>query len=50
VSSIRKKRFAAALTGRGVRSVFRVVDESLGCFRRWKLEKCNKRGIQGLAL
>jgi hypothetical protein len=32
--------FAAGLTSRGVRSVFRIVDKGLGCFRRWKLQKC----------
>src|SRR5262245_22115833 len=40
---------AAALTGFGVGSVFRVRDKRLSCFRRWKLQKCNKRGIQRLA-
>ena len=41
---------AAALTGPGVRSVFRISDKGLGCFRRWKLQKCNEGGIQRLAL
>src|SRR4051794_26412700 len=40
---------AAALTGSGVGSVFRIRDKRLGRFRRWKLQKCNKRGIQRLA-
>src|SRR5262245_42410947 len=42
--------FAAGLTSRGVRSVFRIVDKGLGCFCRWKLQKCNEGGIQRLAL
>src|SRR6516165_8183510 len=41
---------AAALTGCGVRSVFWISDKCLGCFRRWKLQKCNKGGIQRLPL
>src|SRR5215831_7755437 len=40
---------AAALTGLCVGSVFRVRDKRLGCFPRWKLQKCNKGGIQRLA-
>src|SRR5262245_52342181 len=40
---------AAVLTGFGVGSVFRVRDKRLGCFRRWKLQECNKGGIQRLA-
>ena len=39
---------AAALTGCGVRRVFRIGDKGLGCFRRRKLQKCNKGSIQRL--
>ena len=42
--------FAAPLTRRRVRSVLRIVDKGLDCFRRWKLQKCNKGGIKRLAL
>src|SRR5262245_44999705 len=41
--------FTAGLAGRGVRSVFGICGEGLDCFRRWKLQKRYKRGIQRLA-
>src|SRR5262245_24407460 len=44
-----KTAIAAALTGFGVGSVFRVRDKRLSCFRRRKLPRRNKGGIQRLA-
>jgi hypothetical protein len=52
IHRLRAARVQVRLTGTGQFGAIQAVarrDKRLGRFRRWKLQKCNKGGIQGLA-